>query len=385
MKSSLRHWRIVLAVEQTRSVTRAAALCHVSQPAVSAALAQIEGGVGTLVFDRGRAGLTPTPAGMALAHRLRRALAVLDPALAALAPRLTRTATIAQLHALIAVTECESFSAAARRLELAQPTVHRAINQMEREVGHPLFDRTAHGVIPTRAVRHLAMAARLALAEVEQAEADIGALAGHEVGRVVIGAMPLSRAALLGPAIALFRTRWKTLPVRVIDGPYAELVLALRRGQVDCLAGALRAETPDLAQEVLFHDEMVIVARPGHPLTNGDADPDALAAYPWVVAAEGTPARTHFDAMFHAAGVLPPASLVESGSMALLGDLVCRTDHLGFISARQVAPEVQRGRLVRLPIQPRGTTRAIGLTTRAGWQPTQAQADMLAALRAAAG
>eukprot|EP01036_Dinobryon_divergens_P048007 gene48007-64415_t len=80
-----------------------------------------------------------------VALRLRRALALLDPALTALAPRLTRTATVAQLNALIAVTECESFSAAARRLNVAQPTVHRAISQLEGEVGQPLFDRTSHG------------------------------------------------------------------------------------------------------------------------------------------------------------------------------------------------------------------------------------------------
>jgi LysR family transcriptional regulator, regulator for genes of the gallate degradation pathway len=384
MKISLRHLRIVLAVEETRSITQGASLCHVSQPAVSAAVAQIEAALGTLIFERKRAGLIPTPAGEAVALRLRRALALLDPALATLAPRLTRTATVAQLNALIAVAECESFSAAARRLNIAQPTVHRAISQLEGEVGTPLFDRTAHGVIPIRAVRQLAMAARLAFAEVDQAEADVGALAGREVGRVVIGAMPLARAALLGPAIAIFRKQWKTLPVRVIDGPYAELLLALRRGDVDMLVGALRPAVADLTQDVLFHDEMAIVARPSHPLAQHPARPAEMAAYPWVVAPEGTPARDHFAAMFRRAGVQVPVNLVETGSMALLSDLVGTSDHLGFISARQVAREVARGMLVRVPFQPEGTLRPIGLTTRAGWQATKAQADMLSALRAVA-
>lgn len=382
MKVSLRHVRIVLAVEETQSVTQAAALCHVSQPAVSAALSQFEAAIGTPIFLRSRAGLIVTPAGAAVTLRLRRALALLDPGLVALAPRLTRTVTVAQLNALLAVSDCESFSAAARRLGVAQPTVHRAISQMEREVGQPLFDRTSHGVIPIRTVRHLATATRLAFAEIEQAEADVGALAGREVGRVVIGAMPLARAALLGKAISVFRKQWKTLPVRVIDGPYGELVLALRRGEVDILVGALRPDSADLTQETLFQDEIAIVARPGHPLAKGSAGPAEMLAFPWVVAAEGTPARDHFAAMFRAAGLQEPRSLVETGSMALLSDLVGTTDHLGFISARQVAREVGQGMLVRLPFQPAGTLRPIGLTTRADWQPTKAQADMLAALRA---
>lgn len=380
MKASLRHLRITLAVGETGSVTQAAALAHVSQPAVSAALHGIEAALGTALFDRRAKGLTPTAAGQAVHLRLRRAFGLLDPALADLAPRLTRTATMTQLRALIAVAECESFSAAARRLGLAQPSVHRAISQMEDEVGRPLFDRTAHGVIPTRAVRHLAIAARLAMAELDQAAADVAALAGREVGRVVIGAMPLSRSVLLGPAIAVFRQRWKTLPLRVVEGPYADLALALRRGEVDMLVGALRPAVGDLVQEALLQDEMAIVARPDHPLADATT-PAALASAAWVVAPEGTPARDHFTALFHAKGLDAPTTLVETGSMTLLCDLVSRTDHLGFVSALQITREVARGTLIRLPYHPQGTLRPIGLTTRQDWHPTEAQAAMMVALR----
>lgn len=383
MMASLRHLRIVLAVAETGSVTQAAARNHVSQPAVSSALRGIEAELGTGLFHRHPAGFALTPAGETVTLRIRRALALLDPALADLAPRLTRTATMAQLHALVAVAECESFSAAARRLAVAQPTVHRAVSLLEGEAGRPIFERSGRGIIPVRAARNLATAARLAFAELDQAEADVGALTGREVGRVVVGAMPLARSVLLGPAIALFRGGWKALPVRVVEGPYAELVLALRRGEVDMLVGALRPAVPDLVQELLFEDEIAIIANPGHPLSGAAIGPDALARFPWVVAPKGTPARDQFDAMFDAAGIAAPVSLVETGSMALLGDLVGRTDHLGFVSARQIAPEVESGRFSRLAFRPTGTLRPIGLTTRADWRPTRAQADMLDALRRA--
>lgn len=384
MKASLRHLRILLAVAETGSVTQAAALNHVSQPAVSAALQGFETALGAALFDRRPQGLVTTDAGAAVVLRIRRALAILDPALLDINPRLTRRATMAQLTALIAVAECENFSAAARRLNLAQPTVHRAVRQLEGEVGHPLFDRTAQGVIPTRAVRQLVNAACLALAELEQSEADVADLVGQEVGRVVIGAMPLSRSVLLGPAIAQFRTRWKTLPIRVIEGPYEDLALALRRGAVDMLVGALRPHQRDVTQEVLLQDEIAIVARPDHPLTNGSPTPGDMAGSPWVVAALGTPARDHFDAMFQRAGLPAPRHLVETGSMELLCDLVGRSDHLGFVSALQAERDIVKGTLARVPFQPQDTLRAIGVTTRQDWHPTRAQADMIAALRIAA-
>lgn len=375
MIASLRHLRIIQAVAQTRSITRAAQLCHVSQPAVSSALSKLESHLDTRVFDRRAQAVTP--AGAALVLRITRALAILDPALAEVAPRLLRTATMAQLTALIAVVESENYSAAARHLGLAQPTIHRAIGQMQIESGRNLFDRTPYGVTPARAVQALATAARLALAEMDQAQADIADLLGRDMGRVVIGAMPLSRAVLIGPAIAAFRQTRKTTAIRVVEGPYAELVLGLRRGQIDVLVGALRPPIQDLIQIDVFTDKMAIIARNGHPLASGTD----LAAQSWIVAPQGTPARRHFTAMF---GGHEPASLVETSSMVLTRDLLERSDHLAFVSSLQVAADVAAGRLTALGPQPMGTERPIGLTLRRDWHPTPAQAAMIDALHQAA-
>ncbi|MDE3029203.1 MAG: LysR family transcriptional regulator, partial [Paracoccaceae bacterium] len=133
MRLNLRHLRVFLAVIDLGSVTRAAAACHVSQPAVTQAIAKLEINTGAALFTRTPQGLFPTAPGKALALRVRRALSRLDPVLTDLSPRLKLTATTPQLRALIAVRETENFTLAARRLGLAQPTVHRAVNQLERE------------------------------------------------------------------------------------------------------------------------------------------------------------------------------------------------------------------------------------------------------------
>jgi LysR family transcriptional regulator of gallate degradation len=381
MIASLRHLRIILEVQRTRSITRTAGSFHLSQPAVTAALTGLESRLGVALFDRHPSGLDPTPVGAALCLRIARAFAMLDPALSELSPRLVRTASLAKIKALIAVVETESFSAGARRLGIAQPTIHRAIAEMEGDAGQDLFSRTAQGVIPIRPVRNLATAAQLALSELAQAPADIAELLGREAGRVVIGAMPLSRSVLLGPAIARFRALGRTIPVRVVEGPYDELTLGLRRGEIDFLIGALRADARDLQQDPILTDEMAIVCRPGHPALRQDADARLLARAPWVVAPEGSPAREHFHRLFHAAAMNPPVSLVETGSMELLVDLVGRTDHFGFVSARQVQGVLAKGILAQLAYPLPGTSRAIGLTFRPSWHPTPAQSDMVAAIR----
>jgi len=57
---TLRHMRLLLAVEELRQVGRVATALSISQPAVSKALAEIERGVGVTLFDRTPRGMLPT-------------------------------------------------------------------------------------------------------------------------------------------------------------------------------------------------------------------------------------------------------------------------------------------------------------------------------------
>lgn len=387
MNASLRHLRVFAAVAKSGSVTRAAELCHVSQPAVTQAIAKLERQVGASLFLRTSQGLFLTAAGEALADRVRRAFGLLDPVLADLAPRLRITASSAQLHALVAMCETENFTLAARRMGLAQPTVHRAITQLEQEAARALFERTSFGMIATRPALALAQAAQLAFAELDQAEADLGDMVGREVGRIVIGAMPLSRSYILARTIARFRERRPTLPIKALDGPYDDLMVGLRRGEVDFLVGALRDPAPigDIEQQPLFDDSLVMVARHDHPLMRSEEITlTALARYPWVVATGSTPTRRYFDRLFDSLGADAPKSLVETGSMILMRELLRVSEHIGCISRLQVAAEVDLGFVGVLPFLLEASSRPIGLTVRSGWVPTRAQREFLDDLRAVA-
>ncbi|QQM30732.1 LysR family transcriptional regulator [Martelella lutilitoris] len=390
MPYNLRHLRVFLAVTETHSVTRAAEICFVSQPAVTQALGKIASLAGAALFARTPQGLYATEAGETLARRVRRAFAYLDPALAEVAPRLNVTVTRAQLNALIAVTETQNFTLAAKRLGLAQPTVHRAVSQLESEAERPLFERNSFGIVATRTASALAQAARLAFAELAQADADLAEAMKRETGRIVVGAMPLSRACVLPDAIVAFRALGRTIPVDVLEGDYDDLLAGLRRGETDFLIGALRDPAPigDIVQEELFSDSVVLVAGPGHPLVRSAGNNkllqptfEALAEYPFVVAPEGTPIRGHFNRIFEDAGLAAPSRLVETRSVILMRELLEKSDHLGCVSKRQAEAEIAHGLMVALPFELPGSERPIGLTLRAGFLPTVAQALFLRLLR----
>ncbi|MGA0617734.1 LysR family transcriptional regulator [Paracoccus sp. KR1-242] len=384
MPASLRHLRMFLALGRDNSVTRAAAACHVSQPAVTQAMCKLAKETGQALFQRSPQGLFLTEAGKVLAHRASRALRLLDAAMADMDRPIRVQATWAQLSALIAVSEVENFTLAARRLGLAQPTVHRSTSMLEQAAGTVFFQRTAHGLITTRAAQNLAQAARLALAELEQAASDLAALDGAEAGRIVLGALPLSRSGWLPRAVLEFRKTRPRFPVEIIDGRYDELLLALRRGEIDMVLGALRLPSPidDIVQERLFDDEVVVVARHGHPLLRrGKIELADLAAFPWVMPRRPTPIRAILDAALprpQIAGHESPG-VIETSSVIVLRELLRGSDQLGGVSRLQA--EVEAEALAILPVHLPGALRPIGLTTRAGWEPTGAQREFLAVLR----
>lgn len=378
LSRNLRHLRLLLSVAETGSLTHSASILNVSQPAVTQAIGKLERETGGRLFDRTRQGIFPTPRCEVLARRLRRAFDRLDPALTDVAPRLMLTATWAQLQSLVAVHEAENFTLAARRLGLAQPTVHRAISQLEQEAGQSLFERTAFGLLPTRQTRALVQAVMLAFAELDQADSDLSELDGGETGQIVVGSLPLSRSVLLPRALARFREQRPRYPVMVIDGRYDELLGNLRRGQVDLIIGALRQPAPigDITQVKLFDDHLSVLARRDHPLAGktGLTAKD-LQECKWVVPRRGTPSREHFDALFAPIGL--PESIIEAGSILLMRELLAESDHLGCISSVQAQAELSHQLLSELDVTANWPARPIGLTYRENWVPTKAQALLI--------
>src|SRR3954464_3730582 len=81
--ASLRQLQYAVAVADTRSFRRAAQQCGVSQPSLSAQLAQLEGALGVRLFERDRRRVLLTRGGEDLIERARRVLVDADDLVAA--------------------------------------------------------------------------------------------------------------------------------------------------------------------------------------------------------------------------------------------------------------------------------------------------------------
>ncbi len=394
---NLRHLRVFMEVAKCRSISKAAPRVFLSQPAITQAIGKLETLLETELFERHSNGMFPTPSGEAWYNRVRRCMNYLERGIRAalkssqsqsgspaqLLPLLSTT----QLRALVAVTESHSFSVASRHLELSQSSLHRAARELEHLLGITLFEKARSGITPTRAAEILARAAKLGIAEIEQGYYEISALQFREVGKIVMGSMPLARTSILPDVINRFSLAHPDIGINVVDAPYDDLLFHLRSGDLDLLVGALRYPAPadDIIQEELLSPPLAIVGRKDHPLRRaGHLKLEDLAGYGWVVPRKGTPTRAFFDTLFTGRSITPPTRLVETSSQILIRELLSGSDRLTLISTHQIEHELRQGILGVIPFALSHTRRPIGVTLRRDWQPTPTQRHFLEMLREAA-
>lgn len=367
---NLRHLKAVIATAITGSVSAAAFEVNLTQPAITQAILKLERQIGLSLFERGPGGMAPTEAATILTSRAQRALELIG------SPRVTAP----QMRAFVALARRGSYVDAALDAGVREPSLHRAVADLSAGIGQKLVERRGRGVALTSRGLVLARRFRLAEAEIRAALAELEALKGRDVGRIVVGAMPLPRARLLPDALAAFHKAHPQVDVAIVEGSYAELVGPLRDGDIDVTLGAIREEAAgDLLQQPLFRDRPVILGRAGHPLLDQTSapTPSKLASYEWVVPGQGTPLRAQWRQIFQHSGIDPPRVAIECGSVMVIRQLLMQGDFLTLLSPDQVAVELEAGWLARVGPVPGKPSRLVGLTTRAAWLPTRMQQRFL--------
>ncbi len=386
---NLRHLRAVPLIHSTGSICAAANAANLSQPALTQGLAKIERQLGEQIFDRRSNGMVATRTGTQFVERIDAALRFLAAGTQQAArhrrgfarPDMLITST--QARAFLALADAGSFIEASRTTGWSQPALHRAVRDLEQLCGVAMIDRRGRGIAVNAEGKRLARGIRLMAVELSSAIIEAQPHAPDK-GRLIIGAMPLSRARLLPQAIAALFRAAPGITVNVVEGSWRELVEPLRDGEIDLMIGALRPESPpELEQEPLMLDELAVIARSGHPLAAARAvRSEDLAAYPWIVGSPGAPVRSKWEQLFH--GVPLPAAPIECGSVMTIRGILFGTDCLTLLSPDQVRVELDGGLLAAIGGTRAEMTREIGLTTRTGWRPTAVQSQFLELLRDAA-
>src|SRR5438309_2064675 len=109
-----------------------------------------------------------------------------------------------QLRYFLAVAHCRSFTKAAEREHVAQPSLSQQIRKLEDDLGARLFNRLGRKITLTTFGEHFQNHARRVLAELEGARHEVAALIGLRRGTVSVGAIPTVAPYLLPKALTAF-------------------------------------------------------------------------------------------------------------------------------------------------------------------------------------
>jgi len=288
-----------------------------------------------------------------------------------------------QLDYFLKVAERGSITAAAADLNITQPSLTKAMRLLEEELGVELVRRLPRGIDLTPAGVVLARHATMIRVQLQDAAAEVRALAKGDGGRVAIGAGPAWLRRLLPQAIAEVQAQRGGITVAVTGGFDETLFRHLRQGELDFVVAELPAAGahPDLAQLALSRDAFVIAARPDHPLIDRPrlhlAD---LLAYPWVAPRGRTLARQRMEALFTMHNLPPPQPAVESDSHSFIVATLRHSDSLIYTTSSTAYAEGQAQLAFLDVVEPLGEREA-GIIRRVGATLSPAAVLIVEALR----
>ena len=228
-----------------------------------------------------------------------------------------------------AAVETENITRAAERLNVAQPTLSKALQLLEAQLGVELLERGAHGVVPTPIGERLMAHARRVGVQVGDALAEIEALRIGAAGRVRVGAGPSWVRRVLPDAVAAFLEDFPEVDVSVTTGFDMGLLEGLSEGALDFVLAErpLVGEDADYAYRPLTRDDLVVCARAGHPLAGG-ASRSRRRSAPGGLPGERSVARRKLAGRLALLGVAQPSLVLTSSSIGFLLGFALKTDAL---------------------------------------------------------
>ncbi len=252
--------------------------------------------------------------------------------------------TPAQARAFLAVATEGSFTAAARRLNLSQPTVTSQVGLIEKQYRVELFHRRGRGARLTPAGAALLPVVRRMFASFDEAVAQLEEFRGLRQGQLRIGSYgPFDVAAL----VARYRKRFPTLSISVDFGNSRTLADKLLNYDLD--VGVLDRIEPHPEFQVLpFRTPALVVIAPKAAPWIGrkSISVDELQNHVLVCREPGSATRAALDRLV-AAAALPAHRLVQFGSREGVVSAVAEGIGLGAIFDDGVLPG---NRIVKLAI-----------------------------------
>jgi DNA-binding transcriptional LysR family regulator len=176
-----------------------------------------------------------------------------------------------QLRYFCAVADTGSFSRAAEKCHISQPSLSQQILKLESELGGRLFDRLGRSVRLTDLGEAFLPRARSVLHELSSAKDELTERLQSEAGPVVVGAIPTIAPYWLPSRLASFSRKFPKVHLTIAEEITPVLLDRLRAGSVDLAILALPVRGHEFDSHALFSERLYAALPKTHKLARRPA------------------------------------------------------------------------------------------------------------------
>jgi LysR family transcriptional regulator, regulator of abg operon len=281
------------------------------------------------------------------------------------------------IEQFIAVADAGSIRGGARQLDMTQPALSRALQQLEQDLHVELLQRSGRGVKLTAAGAAFLAHARVAEAELRKAAEEARQATDDSGAMLALGLSPVGASLFLPELVISLQRERPSTRIRILETTPSAL-LSLVRDEVMDLAITQRTRIhldAGLDYRPLAEVFTRVAVRPGHPLLRSQAcSMQDLAQAPWLYMTAHDSSDDIVSRSFIASGLPAPKPVLHCGSYFVALDLMAATDMVGVLPPQLLQQCVREGRLAELVLAKPMMPIHLGLYTRAGSRKTAAAA-----------
>jgi DNA-binding transcriptional LysR family regulator len=265
----------------------------------------------------------------------------------------------------VQIVESDTLVKAAEILHLTQPTVTRQLQQLEQQLGMPLFDRIGKRLTLNHAGELVYRYAKSYIALKEKMDDELNEFSDPEVGHVYIGAGLTPSIYLLPPVFATYRRLHPRVQFQMRTGSSSEVLAALRQREIDMGVVTTVEQDDDLVLSPLFRDDLLLVAPPNSVMSQKrQVSLQELEAYPFVLMKQGSGLRKMIERLTKRHHLNIQVAM-ETDSLESINRLVQHGVGVGVLPRSSVQDDIQAGRLAVVDLADyRLAARTITLVTR---------------------
>jgi len=174
-------------------------------------------------------------------------------------------ADIRHLRYFLAVAEAGSFSRAADRIGISQPSISQQIRDLEAGLRVTLFQRRGKRISLTPAGAIFEGHARTILRQLDTCLEDLSREPKQLHGDLHVGIVPFLDVALMPKLLGMFTSTHPRITLRVQEFSSPDIETALEEGRVHVGLGFITRHSPNLRYDPLWRDEISLIVAASHP------------------------------------------------------------------------------------------------------------------------